>query len=45
MVRKWFEENDSYKVPSSSVDFALQYRFGLSHDRDDVVSASIYYSF
>ncbi len=44
-VRRWFAEPDPYKVPTTSFDFALQYRFGLSHEREDVLSASIYCSF
>lgn len=44
-LKKWFQEEDSHKVPNSSLDFALQYRFGLSHNRHDVLSATIYYSF
>jgi hypothetical protein len=35
-LRKWFRE-DKYNAPQSSVDLAVQYRWGLSNDRDDIL--------
>lgn len=45
IFNKWFEEKDPYKVPVSNIELALQYRFGLSHDRADNISLSLYWSF
>ena len=45
VLRKWLAEDDPYKVPVASIDFSLQYRFGLSHERKDVLTGALYFSF
>lgn len=45
IFRKWLEPGDRYKVPYSNIDLVLQYRFGLSHKRQNAVAVSLYYDF
>lgn len=43
-TRFWFRE-DKYNAPQSYTDLVLQYRFGLSHDRDNVIAVTWYWAF
>lgn len=42
---KWLAEDDPYKVPTSNIEFAIQYRFGLSHERENLISGTMYFDF
>jgi tetratricopeptide (TPR) repeat protein len=43
-VRKWYRE-DHYNAPMSSTDLTVQYRWGLSNERNDVLSLTLSNSF
>lgn len=43
-LRKWYRE-DRYNAPQSSADVTVQYRWGLSHERQNVLSVTLSNSF
>ena len=45
LISKWFDEDDPYKIPTESIQFAVQYKFGLSHGIKDYLMFSVYYAF
>lgn len=41
--RQWYRE-DKYNAPQSYTDLVIQYRFGLSHNRDNVLTLTLFNS-